>query len=167
MKDDRVLLGEIVGPQALHGHFRIKTYTESPENITSYGVLYDDQGEPFPLDIIRQKSDSVLIAKSSKVSGRDAAEKAKGIKLYVDRSQLPDVEDGEVYYDDLVGLKVEGANGVLIGSIKGLYNVGSGDVVDIETNNGLRTLLYNDDSVLSVDITSDNPRLVINTDFLL
>ncbi|MGC1181051.1 MAG: ribosome maturation factor RimM, partial [Methyloceanibacter sp.] len=38
-KSDRVLLGEIGRPQGLKGEVRIRSYTQDPGDIASYGAL--------------------------------------------------------------------------------------------------------------------------------
>lgn len=43
--------------------------------------------------------------------------KAKGVSLYVDREALPDEEEGEYYFADLIGLKAQDAKGIAVGDV--------------------------------------------------
>ena len=40
------------------------------------------------------------------VASRDAAERLKGATVHLERAELPDLEPGEFYVDDLVGMEV-------------------------------------------------------------
>ena len=51
--------------------------------------------------------------------------------IYVPRSQLPKLNQGEYYWHDLIGLKVYGLDG-LLGKITQLFNIGPHDVAEVK-----------------------------------
>jgi 16S rRNA processing protein RimM len=55
----------------------------------------------------------------------------KGTGLYVSRDRLPEVDEDEFLYTDLVGLSALGLDGQVIGTVKGVANFGAGDLLDI------------------------------------
>ena len=82
----------------------------------------------------------------------NAIEKYKGYSLKVAEEDLNDLDDGEFYYHEIIGLEVyEGDN--LIGTIKEILQPGANDVWVVKRK-GKRDLLlpYIPPVVLNVDI---------------
>ena len=63
-----------------------------------------------------------VIVRFEGVGDRDQAAALRGSKVFVDRAELPALEDGEYYLVDLVGLEVRGPDGKL------------GEVLDVSVN---------------------------------
>jgi len=74
----------------------------------------------------------VLIASIKGINSRDDVERLRNIELCVPRSSLPEADENEYYYEDLVGLKVTLADGSPYGTISGVHNFGAGDLVTIK-----------------------------------
>jgi 16S rRNA processing protein RimM len=143
----------------VHGTVRIKSFTERPEDVASYGPVSDETGRSFALGVVGLARGAVL-ARIDGVDDRDAAEALKGVRLYVDRDRLPQPEDDEFYYEDLVGLRAELADGTEIGTVASVEDYGAGDVIEIDRP-GARPLLivFNDANVPEVDL--DGGRIVV------
>jgi 16S rRNA processing protein RimM len=71
----------------------------------------------------------VLILELEGVEDRSAAEGYVGARLYVERSQLPELEEGQYYKEDLVGAEVRSETGQLLGKVTGFIYTGSNDVL--------------------------------------
>jgi 16S rRNA processing protein RimM len=89
-----------------------------------------------------------------KLSGCDSPEKASeftNIKIAVKREQLPELEDNERYWHDLVGLKVINKAGDELGVVQNLIETGSNDVLVVM---GEKRILipYTSEVVVRVDL---------------
>ena len=94
------------------------------------------------------------------IADRNGAERLKGERLYVPRAALPEPESGEFYHADLIGLRAEDASGKPLGSVRGVYNFGAGDVIEIEfAGGGTEFLAFTDANVPVVDVAAG--RIVI------
>ncbi|MDG1859036.1 MAG: ribosome maturation factor RimM, partial [Emcibacteraceae bacterium] len=85
--------------------------------------------------------------------------------LYVDRSVLPKLEEeGDFYFEDLIGLKAKDQNGDLFGTVDGVFNFGAGDIVEVNlaTEKGKKMYPFTDEIVPEVDI--DTGYIVIDRD---
>ena len=56
----------------------------------------------------------------------------KGTQLFVPRSALPEPDDDDFYYADLVGLEVKSTDGKRLGTIRGVHDFGAGDMLEIQ-----------------------------------
>jgi len=127
----RVCIGAIVGAHGVRGAVRVKSFTADPLDVAAYGPVEDEAGKRrFVLKVMGEVKDQ-LIAGIEGVSDRNAAEALKGTGLYVSRDRLPDTDEDEFLYSDLVGLKALGTDGSVIGTVKGVANYGAGDLLDI------------------------------------
>jgi 16S rRNA processing protein RimM len=143
MSDDepRVLLGHISAAHGLRGEVVLKSHTADPGAIADYGPLLDEAGtQSFRLSVLRV-TDKGVVARVAGVTDRTAAEKLKGVKLYVARAQLPATEEGAYYHADLIGLDVVSASEEPIGHIVAVQNYGAGDLLEIRLAGSRQTEL--------------------------
>ena len=76
MSTDRVLLGVVAAPHGVRGLVRIKSFTEDPMAIASYGALSDEAGEKqYRVEALSSVKGAVL-ARIEGVADRTAAEAA-------------------------------------------------------------------------------------------
>ena len=131
---------------------RIKSFTERPEDVASYGPVSDETGRSFALGVVGLARGAVL-ARIDGIADRNAAEALKGVRLYVDRARLPEPEEGEFYREDLVGLAAVLADGTAVGTVQSVEDYGAGDVIEIARPGGKPLLMpFTDATVPEVDI---------------
>ena len=129
--ESRVCLGVIVGAKGVNGEVRIKSFTEVPTDVGSYGPVESEDGtKTWEVRVVGQAK-GVVVAKLKGIADRNQAEDVKGEKLYVARAKLPPPEEGTYYHADLVGLKVVLTTGESKGSILAVYNFGAGDIIEV------------------------------------
>ena len=128
---DRLIeMGVFSVPHGVRGQIKLRSYTEIPDDVVSYGPLQDMQGRSYKVSIVGQAGD-MLIASVEGVKDRNEAERLKNIKLYVQRSALPKPKKGEYYHEDLKGLHVVTADGKPYGTILSVHDFGAGTLVNI------------------------------------
>jgi len=149
----RVCLGAITGPHGVRGLVKVKPFTETPEDIAAYGPVEDEAGNRrFTLRVTGAAKGQVIVAVDG-VGDRNAAEALKGERLYVERTALPDPDDGSFYHADLIGMDVVGLDGRLLGSVSALYDFGAGDVLEFRGADGkARMLPFTEAVVPTVDL---------------
>ncbi len=70
------------------------------------------------------------------VRDRTQAEALRGLELYIPADRLPQPDDDEFYYDQLVGLEVVDASGALCGHVHAVHDFGAGDILEIVLMSG-------------------------------
>ena len=138
----RICLGVIAGVHGVRGLVKIKSFTQVPADIGSYGPLETESGSrKFEFEIKGEAKGAVLAAIAG-IKDRDAAEALKGTKLYVAREALPAPEDEEEYYHaDLIGLTAADETGKTLGTVVAVQNHGAGDILEIEDEAGASLLV--------------------------
>ena len=128
---DLVLLGVVTGVRGLKGDLRIKSFTADPEDLATYGPLWDEAGEvSYRVSVIGEVKGH-LIARIKGVSNRTTAETLKGLKLHIFRSALPDPEEDEFYHSDLIGLQAITTSGEVLGTVSAVEAFGAGAVLEV------------------------------------
>lgn len=138
----RVCLGRAIGARGLKGEVRIRTFTQDPLAIASYGLLQDETGKrQFEILNLTAAKDGV-VAWLKGVTSRDQADELKGVEFYVDRARLPDMgDDSTFYHDELVGLVAIDENGSALGQVVAVQNYGAGDLLEVRPATGGATVL--------------------------
>lgn len=139
----RILMGTIGAAHGIKGEVRIASHTQDPEAIAGYGPLATDRpGLTITIEKARLQK-TVLVARLKGVNDRTAAEQLNGVSLFVDRSQLPEIDDeDDFYHADLIGLDARLENGVSIGAVSALFDHGAGDILEVRDPRSGDTFLY-------------------------
>ena len=132
MAEQRVCLGVITSAHGVRGQVRIKSFTETPEDLVAYGALSDESGAQTYAVTLTGRSKGTLLAKIDGVTDRDQAEALRGTKLFVAREALPALADqDEFYHADLIGLAAEDTAGRPLGRVRAVHNYGGGDMIEL------------------------------------
>ena len=131
-----VLVGAIAGAFGVKGEVRLRAFTEKKDGVIAYGPLYGEDGKV----VLKPKNwrelrDGVAVV-APEVKSREQAEKMKGQKLFVPRSNLPATAEDEFYVVDLLGSKAEALDGTVLGDIVAVWNFGAGDIIEYRPPNG-------------------------------
>jgi len=68
------------------------------------------------------------------VSTRDQAQTIVGSELFIEKAQLPDLEEGSYYWYDLIGLDVFTVDEKYLGRVESIIRTGSNDVYVVKHN---------------------------------
>ena len=149
----KVLLAAVIGAQGLKGAVRVKLFTEAPQGLTRYGALMDGEGQRYEVTAMRPGKAGEAVICFAGVNDRDAAEKLKGLQLFVARETLPQPGAEEFYHADLIGLEAQDSEARVLGKISALHNFGAGDVMEIARPDGDTILItFTRETVPTIDI---------------
>jgi 16S rRNA processing protein RimM len=152
-KNDLILVAQVSAAIGLQGEFRLLSFMDDPSSVLKYSPLLNDKGEPaLKLTKARGHKDA-LVVRAEGVTDRTAADRIKGLKLYIDRVNLPEPDTDEYYITDLIGLTVFDTAGVEIGKVMAVDNFGAGDLLDIKPLDGVNYyVLFTQDNVPEVKL---------------
>ena len=136
--------GTLVGAYGIKGWVRIRAYTDPPTNLLEFGHWYLKQGSsrsgrPVRLLEGRLQGSKGLVARIEGIDDRTEAEGLKGAEVWVPKQELPELEDGEFYWHELDGMRVEcehEGHPVLLGEVSRLLETGANDVLVLRPCDG-------------------------------
>jgi 16S rRNA processing protein RimM len=144
---DRVVLGRIAGAHALGGEVRVRVFGDGPENLLRQPSVWlgEDRDDPAARAYEVRGAEpgrpgEVRLALSG-VRDRAAAAALRGLLVIGDASRLPPLAPGEYYWHELVGCRVEGRDGRVVGTVREIWDAGAHDVLVVEDGDGRRHLL--------------------------
>ena len=135
-KPNLVFVAQVGAPHGIQGEFKLISHMDDPASVLEHSPLLDAAGKPALTITKAREHKGGLLVFAEQAPDRTAAEKLNGLKLYVDRADLPDTDEDEFYISDLVGLTVTDAAGVTIGKVAHVENFGAGDLLDIKPLEG-------------------------------
>ena len=124
-------VGKIVNTHGVRGEVRVLATTDFiDERFNSGQILYLQQtGQPLALEIesARQHKGMILV----KFIGYDNindVQAFRGHELMVSADDQQELEDGQYYYHQIIGLTVQTLDGTKLGTIKEILSPGANDV---------------------------------------
>ncbi len=139
MPEARVTLAAIAGAHGIGGEVRLKLFAQNAESLNRHGTVAVGAREMTLKSV--KPSGGGAIARFAEIGDRTAAEALRGELVTVPRSALPPLDEGEYYHVDLIGLPCESAEGETLGTVVAVENFGAGDILEIETRGGKRSMV--------------------------
>ena len=142
-----VPLGRVVGAHGLRGGLRVRYFAEGPDNLLGVRSVALARSEADP-DAKRFDVRSISPCRAGElrldlVGLRTRAEALAlgGRLVLVDAGELRALGPGEYYGYQLLGCRVEGEDGDVVGTLREIWETGASDVLVVEDERGGRHLL--------------------------
>lgn len=129
-----IILGRIVGFYGVRGWVKIHSECRPRADIFSYQHFFARiHNKDIPLTLVEGRTQGKgLVAHFKEIVDRDSAASFIGATLLIDRDTLPPLSDNEIYWVDLIGLKVVNRAKQELGTVKNLIETGANDVLIIQ-----------------------------------
>jgi 16S rRNA processing protein RimM len=151
--ENLVIMGRIVAPYGVKGWVKVLPDTEALDGLLDYQTWQigkDDDWKSIELKSGKLHND-VLVVKLEGINDRDAAFACKGLQVAVPRDLLPELDDSEYYWSDLIGLAVKNQQGVEFGQIVDVFETGANDVIVVKGEIE-RLIPFAEQTIIEVDI---------------
>ncbi len=159
--DDLVCVGHILGAQGIKGGVRIFSNTSPRDNIVKYSPWIIEQGDELKeVSISGRSQGKNIVAQLEGCENRSAAEALTGCRILIDPAQLPELQAGEYYWSDLIGLQVESLQGEPLGVVASILETGADDVLVLSGERERLIPFVIGDIVHEVDL--ERKRLVVD-----
>ncbi len=134
-----IALAAVAGAHGVKGEVRLKLFSDSVDSLSGNRKLFVG-GKEMRLLFVRAAGKGA-VARFEGVADRSVAEGLRGSLVEIDRAALPPLEEGEYYHADIVGLPAFDRDGIAVGTVVAVENYGAGDLLEIETEAGKRSLI--------------------------
>ena len=155
-------IGEVLKPQGVQGLVKVRPDTDAPERLGTLAAVWirtADGYEEQPIGDVSVR-DGFVYLRLNGAQDRNAAEKQRGLFLYVDRAHAKPLDEGEWYITDLVGCAVSLDTGEAVGEVTEVMQPGANDVFVIRSPKGEVLVPVLKDALRSVDV--ENRRIVLD-----
>jgi 16S rRNA processing protein RimM len=133
-EDEWVAVGKVVGVFGIGGEVKVEAFTSFPERFTETPLLYaGDQHTPYQVLRAHPHKHHMLL----QLEGTDsieAAERLRGLTLYIPADQIHALPENQYYLHDVVGLRVLHVDGRELGTVKDILLTGGVDLFVVESS---------------------------------
>lgn len=130
MLSQYLMIGEITKPQGVRGEVKVRPCTCDPDRFEGLETVYIEKGgiyEPLEVRVNRLGTDAVFMNVAG-VTDRDAAQKLRGTRLYIDRAHAVELDADSNFITDLYGLRGVADDGRDLGKLTDVMQPGGNDV---------------------------------------
>lgn len=129
-----VLVGQISGLFGIKGWIKIFSYTQPRDNIIRYNPWLINIGNDW-VELTHEEGRQQGKGVIARISGYDEIKKSSqliGCDIGLRQEQLPELNDNDYYWNELIGLQVINLEQVDFGVVKRLIETGSNDVLVVQ-----------------------------------
>mgnify|MGYP003689420517 FL=1 len=149
MKEDYLVMGQLVGSFGIKGWIKVKVFTELVETLENYKQWFISSDEKnwsnFSVESVKIKQNRMMV-KFEGINDRTAADKYRRYWVGVLKKSLPKLTNNEFYWNDLIGCEVYNTDGFFFGKLSGFIETGANDVFVVEGEKKKINSLHKNDS---------------------
>lgn len=123
-----ITIGRLGDACGIKGWLHLISYASPPENIFSYNALTIKQNLLIQIEAYKSHGNHFVVQLKN-CDDRDQALAFKHQDIFIDRHELPQPQQNEYYWSDLIGLTIYNTNNEVLGVIDHLFETGSNDVI--------------------------------------
>ena len=162
-----VVVGKITSAYGIKGWVNVHSFTDPVTNILDYQPWYllpQKAGKNHePVRVVSGRAHGKqVVAQIEGCTDRNQAELYRGLEIAIHRDQLPEPDESEHYWIDLVGLSVVNLEGVELGVVDSLLETGANDVLVVKGKK--EHLIPYVKDIFIRDVDSENRRITVDWD---
>ena len=161
-----VVVGKLGRPYGVRGWQVLHSFTEPADNLFAYSPWYiqltpNASWTPVTSSESKPHKDA-YVTQINDIADRDEAQLLTGALIGVARDSIPDPEQDEYFWHDLIGSEVSNEQGDVLGQVTELMETGAHAILSIKGKDSKRDLLvpFTEEYVLSVD--AEQKQLIVN-----
>jgi 16S rRNA processing protein RimM len=148
-------IGRVVKPHGVKGKMKVEYFGEDLHRFSSYREIFieDEKGRPGSYEILEANPQPPrLILRLKGIDKIEQAQPLIGKTILVEKEAFVDLEEGEYYWADLLGMKVETQEGKRIGKVREIFSTGAHDVYVVEGKRREISLPAVGEVILGIDL---------------
>ena len=135
MKEDYLVMGQLVGSFGIKGWLKVKVFTEKVKTLREYENWFLSSDEKnwskFCVNEVKINQKGMMV-KFENINDRTKADSLRNYWVGVLKGSLPKLKKNEFYWNDLIGCKIQNLEGFLFGEVTGFIETGANDVFVVE-----------------------------------
>lgn len=150
-KEQCFLIGRIAKVHGLRGEVNVVLDVDDPEAYEGLEHLFLEQKgrlTPFFLEHFVIQPGGRALAKFEDLNSIDAVEVLVGSEAYLPLTELPELDEGQYYYHDLIGFEVVDETTGPVGPVQIVYDLETQDLLGV-THKGKEVLIPLQDGIIT------------------
>ena len=149
-------MGRVLAPYGVKGWIKVAPFTGAPDALTRFDRWWIDGPAGWRETEVAEaaRHGENVVARLAGCGDRDEAAKLRGRNVGLRRESLPQTQQDEYYWADLVGLEVVNAESASLGKVTALFSNGAHDVMRIGAGKGERLVPFVPTVVRKVDLAA-------------
>ncbi len=164
-----VIMGRVAGAQGIQGWIKVQPFTAEPDSLADYRTwwLGNETKGWRELDVLKSTLHGRgLIAQLMGCHDRNTAEAYKGLLIAIPRNRMPQPDEGEYYWSDLIGLEVRNLEDVRLGVVDNVQDTGANQVLCVAGEKGEILIPFIASAIKQVDVAGKLIRVDWQADYL-
>lgn len=132
---NHVVMGKIAASYGVCGWLKVQAFTDMPDSLLHYPhwtLRNERNGQETQHRLLEgRKHGEFLIVSLSDISSREDAATLRGQLITVPRDALPAPDEDEIYFTDLIGLRVFNREGDTLGIVDDIRDYGAHPVLHV------------------------------------
>jgi 16S rRNA processing protein RimM len=164
--DSLLLVGTCGPPHGVRGELKVIPETDDPERLADLAQVFvgpsPERARVHTVESVRfqpTKRGVVALVRFERIADRETAEALRGLGVYAAESDLPALDEGEVFIHDLIGLDVVTEDGEAVGTVDDVM-MGAQNVLVIRRDGQPDALVPDVDEIVT-EIDLDAERITI------
>lgn len=127
-------MGQVIAPFGIKGWLRIRTFTDEIDALASFSRWWLKLAEGWTMFELAdfEVSNKGMTALLAGITDRTQAESLRNTQIAIARSLLPQLENDEFYWADLIGFAVETPQHATLGVLDGLLETNAAAVLVVK-----------------------------------
>ena len=155
MEKNLLPIGRVIKTHGVKGRVKVEYFGEDLHRFSHYReiLIVGEREEPEPYEMIEAiPHPPGLILRLKGIEKIEEAESLIGKEILIRKEALLELEDGEYYWADILGMRVETQEDKGIGRVKEIFHTGAHDVYVVEGKRGEILLPATEQVIQNIDL---------------
>ncbi len=163
MERDLLPIGRVVRPHGVKGKIKVDYFGEDLSRFPLYRQVFikNHEGRLQTYEVLEAiPQPPRLILRLKGIERIEEVGPLVGKEILIEKRSLPDLQEGEYYWFDILGIEVETPEGKRIGKVKKIFPTGANDVYVIEGKRKEIFLPATEEVIQSIDIKKGRMKVI-------
>ena len=139
-----------MGLHGLKGYIKVKSFLENPKDLFNFDKYFINK-IIFSSLLLKFKKKSFFICELAGINSMEEAKNFVKEDIFIFRSSLPEIDEDEIYLNDLISFNVELESGLFLGELVKFYDFGGGLIIGVKHGDEEKMLPFSKNFVINID----------------
>ena len=139
-----------MGVHGLKGYIKVKSFLENPKDLFNLDKYYINEIS-FNYLLLKFNKKSVFICELVGINSMEEAKNFVNADIFICRSSLPEIDEDEIYLNDLISFNVKLESGLCLGELVKFYDFGGGPIIGVKHGDKEKMLPFSENFIINID----------------